>query len=106
MGRGRTFGGSHVQKPERIPAHGRRVYGILGRLPKPKYIIAVDGAWIGSWHSIPGHEYAGRVFAVREWNSKDAAIQHARKIRSGRTVEVFEDYGSFPQDRVVIWKRG
>jgi len=85
----------------KIPKHARRVYKILGKVPKPRYNITINGSWIGKYMDF----HAQRVFIPKEWKTKSKAIAEAKKHLSEGDVEVWECYGSFPEDRAIIWRK-
>lgn len=106
---------------EKLPQHARRVYSISGGvLPEPRYNIAVNHTWVGEWKEVEAYPWLGKVFFPTNWKTKREAIASAERIieetkakfiltempKGHITVEVFELFGSYPEDRAVIWKNG
>lgn len=105
---------------EKLPPHAKRVYSLSGGLlPQPRYNIAVNGTWIGEHKPVENYPFLGNIFFPTNWETKQVAVDYAIDIMKSRrslpgymgkvdmrtaTIEVFECFGSYPQDRAVVWK--
>lgn len=92
-----------------LPKHAQRVARINGNVPPPppSFLVLVNGAWVGTTMD-SGDAFIGNVFIPTAFKNRAEAITEALK-HGGDSVEtkleVYESYGSFPEDRVSVWDK-
>ena len=80
-----------------VPAHAKRVFGILGEVPQPHYSVVVDNRFIGRFFRF-GPRKVETAFTPKQWKSLNGACARLQKERTANPrakVEVLECYGSF-----------
>lgn len=94
-----------------LPKHAQRVARIAERFGRdvdpPVYNVAVNGKWVGEWVNSKnislGAFFSPTSFPTRK-AAENAALVHARDSVETE-LDVYESYGSFPEDRAVVWNK-
>ncbi|VVB52017.1 Uncharacterised protein [uncultured archaeon] len=102
-------GEGKITCPNVVPKHARRVSKLLAGapLPPPGYLVTVNGKLIGTTFD-SGDAFIGNVFVPITYKNQAEAVTEAMK-HSRDSVEaelaVLESYGSFPEDKTVVWNQ-